>query len=113
MIDSMLALLIGYLFGIFIDFFVINRATKNLDLSDTLYLFWCEKKLYLLYSLFSFIVVSWFYFKGQVYLPSDFKIDMSLFVIQGKLISEFIVGACSSYFFLIVGKLKKPIQLDV
>jgi len=113
MFDSMMSLIVGYIFGILIDFFVVNRATKNLDLSETIYLFWCERKLYLMLSVASFLVVSWFYFKGQIMLPTDFKIDMSIFVIQGKLVSEFIVGFLSSYFFLILGKLKKPIQLDV
>ena len=111
--DQMMSLIVGYVFGILIDFFVVNRATKNLDLSETIYLFWCERKLYLILSVCSFLVVSWFYFKGQIVLPTDFKIDMSIFVIQGKLVSEFIVGFLSSYFFLILGKLKKPIQLDV
>lgn len=110
--DSLIALIIGFVAGILIDFFVINKGTEDLDLQNTIKLYWNKRKLYLLLSLFSFFTITYFYFKGEVILPSDFKIDLSLFIIEGLRTSQFIVGFISSYLFLILAKLIKPIQLQ-
>lgn len=110
--DSVIALVIGYIAGLLLDFFVINKGTVDLDLLETIKMYWTKRKLYIVVSIFSFLAIVYFYFAGEITLPSDFKIDLNLFVIEGLRTSQFIVGFLSSYFFLILAKLLKPIQLQ-
>lgn len=109
---SFLTLAFGYVFGILVDFFVINKSTPNIDLTDTMYVYWSRRKLYLVSGLICFVAICMFYFAGEVQLPKDFKLDLKLFVIQGLRTSEFIVGFVSSYLLLVLAKFTSTFDLE-
>lgn len=112
MIESFIALFLGWIVSLIIDFTVVSKGTQYLDFKKTVDFYAQKNGGYLTLSLISFCIICYFYFNGQITLPKDFSIDLYFIKIAGLRTCEFIVGFVSSYLFVILRKLKKPLQIE-